>query len=337
MAAQWTQQDPGAGSAGSLHALAGQLRTLEGALDAGQRDLGRADDVFDDDWTGLSAAVARAQVLGLQKRAARVEKAVRRAYRAIDTYAAEVLLIQAAAAVQRAMIVETVHQLKQMQDQFVIGLAPLSTIPLLMKLEEARSVLNRLAERRAEADAAILGEVRAAVATTWDVDPAEFPERRNGVLESNQYDYQIDDSLGVSTKECTPEELMDLFKKHPTDIFPFSVSGDSKTFTDGAVFTLSDTLVTDGIPEPYESGEVVVTTTGTSVKFTVISDGYFEGPGSTIEFSIVEVNGEYVLRKTAHAVNGVAGSGIIGAPAAASMWDRQAENFRKVIADGRKR
>ncbi|MCC4909219.1 hypothetical protein [Microbacterium sp. cx-59] len=126
---------------------------------------------------------------------------------------------------------------------------------------------------------------------------------------------------------------MDLFKKYPTDIFPFEVSGSSSTFTDGAVFTLSDTIVTDDLDEPYETGDVVVTTTDTSVKFTVISDQYFDGPGSTIEFSIVETDGEWVLRKTASAVNANSGAAFGAEWAAEQTWNVQSDHFKDVVAE----
>jgi hypothetical protein len=39
----------------------------------------------------------------------------------------------------------------------------------------------------------------------------------------------------------------------------------------------------------------------TSVKFTVVSDDYFDAPGSTIEFDIVHRSGGYYLDQIANA------------------------------------
>lgn len=92
---------------------------------------------------------------------------------------------------------------------------------------------------------------------------------------------------------------MDLFKAHQDKIFPFPAEGSPRGFGDGEVFELSDTL--PGEWGQMETGLVVVQTRVASVKFTVVSDTYFDGPGSTIEFSIVEPDGWFVLRKVADA------------------------------------
>lgn len=136
-------------------------------------------------------------------------------------------------------------------------------------------------------------------------------------------------SLGVSTDNYTAEELMDLFKKHPSEIFPFAVTGDSAEFQDGAVFELSETLFFfDG---GIDTGRVLVNTTDTSVKFTVISDNYFDGPGSTIEFSIVEEGEEFAVRKVADAEEAQTGLGYAGPAGAYVAWSLQAAHFRNVI------
>lgn len=48
-------------------------------------------------------------------------------------------------------------------------------------------------------------------------------------------------------------------------------------------------------------GEALMASTPTRVKFAMFSDAYFDGPGSTFMFSIVEINGEFHLHKVAHA------------------------------------
>ena len=147
-------------------------------------------------------------------------------------------------------------------------------------------------------------------------------------------------SLGVKTSQYSAKELMNLFEAHPTEIFPFTVTGPAGGFKDGAVFELSNTLG-DGVTWDIETGEVVVSATDTSVKFTVVGDGYFDGPGSIIEFSIVEEEGELYLRKLANAENVDNGVDTCIAlstdweiwplPGPQGTWSQQAENFMKVI------
>ena len=197
-------------------------------------------------------------------------------------------------------------------------------------LDDALAELSRLASRRKEADNLVLADIRTAVATTWDVEPDQYPANREWYDQSS-YVYLIDDEFGLSTDDYTAAEIMTFFKNFPTEVFPFAVSGSASKFEDGAVFTLSDTIITDGLEEPYETGDVPVTTTDTSVKFTVISDTYFDGPGSTIEFSIVDVNGEYVLRKRADAVNANQVAALGAAWAAEQTWNVQAENLKQVV------
>lgn len=67
------------------------------------------------------------------------------------------------------------------------------------------------------------------------------------------------------------------------------------------------------------------------MKFTVVSDRYFDGPGSTIEFSIVEVDGEWVLRKTAIAVDANQAAAIGAEWMAELTWNDQAENLKDVV------
>lgn len=55
-------------------------------------------------------------------------------------------------------------------------------------------------------------------------------------------------------------------------------------------------------------------------------------PGATIEFSIVAVDGEFHLRKVAHAVEAHAAvSAGVGAEKAERTWRKQAENLKDVV------
>lgn len=330
MNAQWTQGNPGVGSTGSLTLIVRQLNTLERSLDSGLSDLRKADDVFLDQWVGRSAAGARAQLATLVVRTKAYEAGISKARKALDLYATEVYEIKELAAVQ---IEKRIAAQQTLQDQLVTdpgAFQPERGGSAQWVLEEALAELRALAARRQSADDAVLADVRAAVATTWEIEPEDYPSDR-AWHDRVGYEYMIDDELGFSTDDYTAEELMELFKKYPGEVFPFEVSGSSNTFKDGAVFTLSDTVITNGLDEPYEIGDVVVTTTGTSVKFTVISDEYFDGPGSTIEFSIIDVDGEWALSKTATAVNANQAAAMGAEWAAEQTWNVQADNFKDVV------
>ncbi|MEV8249639.1 hypothetical protein AB0O87_01780 [Microbacterium sp. NPDC076768] len=86
--------------------------------------------------------------------------------------------------------------------------------------------------------------------------------------------------------------------------------------------------MTDGQDSFYKTGDVVVATTPASARFTVVSDDYFDGPGSTIEFSIVEGDGEYMLRETAVALRAAAA---LAELAAGWRWNDQANNLKDVV------
>lgn len=205
--------------------------------------------------------------------------------------------------------------------------------------EGAIASLERLARRRQAADDAALRSVRSVIAENWNVQPGDWPADRSWEQQGS-YTYDMKHSLGVKANQYTAKEIMDLFKAHPTEIFPFTVKGPAGGFKDGAVFELSDTLG-PGVDLEMATGQVIVKTTDTSVKFTVVGDTYFDGPGSTIEFSVVEEDGEFYLRKLADAakVNNLVDTTIAlsedwGAwflPGPNYTWTEQAENFKQVM------
>ncbi len=142
-----------------------------------------------------------------------------------------------------------------------------------------------------------------------------------------EYDYVLENWLGVGLEGHTPESVMEIFKKNPREIFPFGVEGCDE-FVDGARCRL-----VQAIPLLLDSnGWVTVSTTDTSVRFVVDSYGYFDGPGSTIEFSVIENSEGLVLRQEAHAINvdfvAAAGveAGLVRIP-----WATQAANLREAI------
>ena len=326
----WTSSNPGAGSTTSLRGLESDLSDVETSLSGGLDELRQqAAAVFDGSWSGTSADAAKRKLDALAERVDSYASAAQGVRKAVGIYADEIVAIKGLA---RTQIANRDAALEQIQDELTQSPGsggPEHYGPAQEARDKAIAELLKLARRRQTADSEILASVRAIMATTWELDPEDYPSDR-GWTNTADYDYSMDHPLGFSTDDYTAEELMDFFKAHPGEVFPFPVSGTSDTFEDGAVFTLEDTLV-PGVDLPFEAGDVVVTTTDTSVKFTVISDTYFDGPGSTIEFSIVDVDGQYVLRKVAHATDaniGVAASVNFGAE---STWARQAENLKDVV------
>ena len=327
---EWTESDPGAGATASLRSLETELLSVASSLNGGLEDLRQqADDVFDGGWAGASADAAKSKMDALALKVESYASAAKGVGTAAGDYADEIAAIKNLA---RTAIAKRDAAYEQIQVELIEhpnSDGPEHYGPAQQARDEAIAELLKLARRREAADSAILGSVRAIVATTWNVDPEDCPSDR-GWPNDATYDYSMDHPLGFSTDDYTAEELMDFFKAHPGEVFPFPVSGSSDVFEDGAVFTLEDTLV-EGIDLPFEAGDVVVTTTDTSVKFTVISDEYFDGPGSTIEFSIVEVGGQYVLRKVAHATDANAFVAMGVDSGASATWQEQADNLKDVV------
>lgn len=342
MSTQWTDEDPGAGSTASLENLASKFSSMSAELEMGRGDVANSLEVFSDYWSGLAASAAQERVSAIQVRAETLEEAAAAAKRALNAYIDELEAIQPLANDQIAIREHAKEQVREIA--FELSALPVTgdhfqdtekRNDLEMRLREARDseehavgrVLD-LAKRRQAGDHALLETLRAVLADGWDLPTGAFPSDRSWEQQVF-YEYDMGHSLGVSTDEYTAQELMDLFKKHPTEIFPFVVTGDSAEFRDGAVFELSETLFffKGGI----DTGRVVVNTTDTSVKFTVISDNYFDGPGSTIEFSIVEKGGQFALRKVANAEKAQAGVAQLAPGGAYLSWSLQAADFKNVI------
>ncbi|WP_308797699.1 hypothetical protein [Agromyces silvae] len=123
---------------------------------------------------------------------------------------------------------------------------------------------------------------------------------------------------------------MDVFKDRPAEIFPFEVGCDE--FTHGGRCELIG-----AIPFPDGSGWMDVTTTATSVTFTVDDDTYFDGRGSTIKFSIVDAQetlGQegYALRREANATDVNVFAAVTVYYGGASLpWHMQAVRLRDAV------
>ena len=96
---------------------------------------------------------------------------------------------------------------------------------------------------------------------------------------------------------------MAIFQANPQAVFPFKVERCDRFYT-GAECTLrtGDPHLPGYQRVPYNSvGVVGVTTTPTSVKFTVLEHGYFDAPRSTIEFRTHVENGVVLLTQDGQA------------------------------------
>jgi RHS repeat-associated protein len=138
------------------------------------------------------------------------------------------------------------------------------------------------------------------------------------------YSYDFEEGIDSTYHQgYTAKEAMDIFKAHPTDIFPFKVSG-CNHLTNGAVCTLTATPggMANGV------GVVKVSTTSTSVKFTVISKHYFDPPGATITFKTVSRNNTIYLQQHARAKS-TKNPTWFTVTVARVVWSAQASNFAR--------
>lgn len=154
--------------------------------------------------------------------------------------------------------------------------------------------------------------------------------RTRGCDGSSPFTYKYDYPWPVTTTaKFSPREVMDVFKQNPQEIFPFEVAG-CDSFSNGAECTLKTGVGVN------PNGKVGVTTTATSVTFTVLERGYFDAPGSTIKFSTyADAQGVVYLRQEADAygVDGYMAFGINVMHAARGTWQQQQQNLIGVLDD----
>ena len=100
------------------------------------------------------------------------------------------------------------------------------------------------------------------------------------------YKYNWESDLGLVSTQYSAEQVMDVFKDNPSTIFPFPVTGCTKLY-DGNVCHLK--------VGPSE-GDVRISTTATAVRFTVVSDQYFDSRGSTVTFRTFVKGGTVHMR-----------------------------------------
>jgi RHS repeat-associated protein len=98
--------------------------------------------------------------------------------------------------------------------------------------------------------------------------------------QTGSYSYRYEFQVASVRMGNTPKSVMDVFKANPAKVFPFQVHG-CGSFANRTSCTLVDATPLQG------TGRVWVTTTDTSVKFTVTSNGYFDPPGYSITFRLL--------------------------------------------------
>ncbi len=131
------------------------------------------------------------------------------------------------------------------------------------------------------------------------------------------YSYSYSYSTQITTNNrgrWSAKTVMDVFKSNATKVFPFGVSGN---FENNSFVKLTGAAPLDG------TGVVKLATTDTSVQFTVMSNRYFDPPGSVITFSTYEQGGEVWLRQEGSAGEVNIGTALGGPGAAYITWGNQ--------------
>ncbi|MFD9793909.1 RHS repeat-associated core domain-containing protein [Streptomyces sp. NPDC059070] len=173
----------------------------------------------------------------------------------------------------------------------------------------------------------------------WAPDPRPATDDDPPLPKSNKilpikHAYTHVEEVG-SSKWGSPEKLMSTFQQSPQTFFPFPVEGCS-SFTEGAVCRLFPGKDTPGGVGMILGGNglVRVHVDKTSTSFTVISENYFDDPGSVITFTTSEKNGK--LYMTQRGVSEGSNLGTVFAVKvlgqADNTWWQMGQNFRNYIS-----
>ncbi len=109
------------------------------------------------------------------------------------------------------------------------------------------------------------------------------------------YAYEHEFFIGPTDIYGSSATAMNVFKSYPQAIFPFPVTG-CQALVQDATCTLDSQVLIGSV------GKVKVSTSSTAVRFTVISEGYFASPGSTITFKTVTRKGNLYLQQRGIAI-----------------------------------
>lgn len=340
MSAQWTSRSPGRGDLGAFASFSAVLKSDQTFLadtDAGVDRLHRSLDLAIGGQTLEAASARMARTL---TRAAKIATSLKAVEAAIEEYKETVEEIKRKAAAAEQQRAEAAFELSK--TYIDSPTSPPSDDELdrrrrayakaQRELDEAELILSQMAELRQAADDRLIAVIGDRAYELVDIDLiTKYPTDRQDLHHTEKYDYHYTHRV-ASSDEFSAEEAMKIFQENPGDIFPFKIK-DTDSFVDGDTIRLLDTT---GRPVD-DDGWVRVSTTPTSVTFTVVSNDYFDGQGSTITFQTVERDGQIYLEQIADAddVNVFAEIGVTFG-GAQDTWDTQADNFRDVLEEHRK-
>lgn len=83
------------------------------------------------------------------------------------------------------------------------------------------------------------------------------------------------------------------------------------------------------------NGTVRVNVRNNTVKFTVISTGYFDRPGGTIKFHVYKTKGAVYLSQIANGQGRIRAVDWFGPLGASIAWNQQANNYRALLRQQR--
>jgi RHS repeat-associated protein len=140
------------------------------------------------------------------------------------------------------------------------------------------------------------------------------------------YSYDYSWLIGTSDQVGTADQVFAAFQANADYVFPFDVTG-CKGLYASEICTLSGT-----VPGPGDRGDVRVSTTRSSVRFTVVSEGYFDPPGSTITFTIRQTKIGVVLTQSARTTSTLPHTWFgVRLGLAWLNWKDQARNLRFLV------
>ncbi len=340
MSAQWTAIAPGRGDMGSFASFSAVLasdQTLVADIDLNLDRLHKSLDLAIGGKTFDAASTRMALTLDL---VGKIASSLKRASDATEDYKDAVAEIKRKEAVAEQQLEEALRVLSKTYmdsatsppSQYERDRRNKAYTEAQSDYDDATLTLSKMAQLRQAADDKLIAAIGERAYELVDVELlVRYPTDRVDLVHTENYEYHYQHKV-ASSEDFSPEEAMRLFQENPGDIFPFEIEGATR-FVDGDTIRLLDTT---GQPID-DDGWVRVSTTATNVTFTVVSNEYFDGQGSTITFQTVERYGQIYLEQIAdaHDVTVFAQLGV-SLGGAKDTWSTQAENFRDVLERDRK-
>ena len=335
MSTQWTSLAPGRGDMASLASFSAVLASDKTLLTDVENDLDRLHKSLDLAVGGKTLDAASTRMARTLAYIGRLATSIQSADEAIEEYQETIAEIKLKVAIAEEQLATASGELSKTYTDSSTSPPSDSELKKRAKAfaeaqsdyDEATSTLSKMAQLRQAADDTLIAAIGDEAYDLVDLELiVTFPTERDDLIHTENYKYLYPHEV-ASSKDFSPEEAMKVFQENPGDIFPFEIEG-ATSFVDGDTIRLLDTTKTS----VNDDGWVRVSTTPTSVTFTVISNDYFDGQGSTITFQTVERSGNIYLEQIAdaHDVNVFAKLGVLSG-GAKETWEEQAEKFRKVL------